>query len=209
MMSLWRPSTVEESQLKDFTTKGLLQPKAVEHWRAPSEEHEEPHPEDDEIVSFLAFHEHNLGFSAHQFLLDLLNEWEVELQHLNPNGVLHIEGFVTLCEGFLGMDPHVNLFRAFFHTRGLSVKGDPKLAPVGCFGLQKKPHLLGDYPAYTPADSIRGWHEEWFYIRNPTEMLFPVFTGAHPMRKESWTWAPLLRRRHVWGSSRRRCGATS
>jgi hypothetical protein len=27
---------------------------------------------------------------------------------------LHNAGFVTLCEGFLGIDPHANLFRAFF-----------------------------------------------------------------------------------------------
>jgi hypothetical protein len=157
---------MEESQLEDFTTKGLLPPKVVAHWRAPPAEHEEPHREDDEIVIFLAFHEHGLGYPTHPFLLGLLNEWEVELQHLNPNGVLHIVGFVTLCEGFLRIDPHVNLFRAFFHARGLLVKGGPELAPVEGFGLQKKPRKLGDYPVYTPTDLNRGWHDEWFYIRN-------------------------------------------
>jgi hypothetical protein len=40
-------------------------------------------PEPSEIVSFLAFHERALGYPAHPFLLGLLNEWEVELQHLN------------------------------------------------------------------------------------------------------------------------------
>jgi hypothetical protein len=67
-------------------------------------------PEPSEIVSFLAFHERALGYPAHPFLLGLLNEWEVELQHLNQNGVLHIAGFVTLYEGFVGIDPHANLF---------------------------------------------------------------------------------------------------
>jgi hypothetical protein len=41
MMSLRRPSTIEESQLEDFTMKGLLPLNAVAHWRAPSTEHEE------------------------------------------------------------------------------------------------------------------------------------------------------------------------
>jgi hypothetical protein len=126
---------MEESQLKDFAMKGLLPPKVVAHWRAPPAEHEEPHPEEDEFVSFLAFHERGLRYSAHPFLLGLLNKWKVELQHLNPNGVLHIAGFVTLCEGFLMIDPHVNLLRVFFHAQGLSVKGGPKLAPVRGFGL--------------------------------------------------------------------------
>jgi hypothetical protein len=44
--------------------------------------------------------------------------------------VVHIVGFVMLCEGFLGIDPHVNMFRAFFYGWALSAKGDPELMPV-------------------------------------------------------------------------------
>jgi hypothetical protein len=90
--------------------KGLLQPKVVASWRAPPVEHEELHPEDNEIVSFLALHECGLGCPAHPFLLGLLNEWGLELQHLSPNGVLLIAGFITICEGFFGIGPHANLF---------------------------------------------------------------------------------------------------
>ncbi|RLN19608.1 putative retrotransposon protein [Panicum miliaceum] len=110
-----RSSTVTEDRLQDFTENGLLPQKAVVHWRAPLAEHEEPQPEADQIVSFLAFHERGLGYPGHLFLRGVLNKWEVEPQHLNPNGVLHIAGFVTLCEGFLRIDPHANLFRAFFY----------------------------------------------------------------------------------------------
>jgi hypothetical protein len=60
------------------------------------------------------------------------------------------------------------------------VKGDLGLSLVGSFGLQKKPRKLGDYPAYTPVDLNRGWHEEWFYIRNPAEAPFQVFMGCAP-----------------------------
>jgi hypothetical protein len=77
-----------EDRLQDYMEKGLRPPKVVVHWRAPPAEHEEPQPEADEIVSFLMFHERSLGYPAHPFLPKLLNEWEVELQHLNPNGVL-------------------------------------------------------------------------------------------------------------------------
>jgi hypothetical protein len=152
----------------------------------PPVEHEEPQPEADEIVNFLAFHERGLVYPTHH-LLGLLNEWVLELQHLNPNRVLHIVGFIMLCEGFLGIDPHTNLFRAFFHGQGLTVNGDPELMPVEGFGLQKRHCASGDYPACTPTDSNWGRHEEWFYIRNPVEMLFPAFTGACPVKKNSWT----------------------
>ncbi|RLM55102.1 hypothetical protein C2845_PM10G10600 [Panicum miliaceum] len=96
----------------------------------------------------------------------------MELQHLNPNGVLHIASFVTLCEAFLGIDPCANLFRTFFYGRALVMKGDLELASVGGFGLQKGARRLGDH-------SNRGWHEEWFYISNPAGNPFPSFTGAH------------------------------
>ncbi|RLN28129.1 hypothetical protein C2845_PM05G20460 [Panicum miliaceum] len=134
----------------------------------------------------------------HPFLLGLLNEWEVELQHLNPNRVLHIAGFVTLCEGFLGIDPHANLFRTFSYVRALSLKGEGKLAPVGGFGLQKRGGRSGDYPAYTLTESNRGWHEKWFYFRNLAEKPFQAFTGAHPEKKDSWTWrAPTAEKQRV------------
>jgi hypothetical protein len=84
-------------------------------------------------VSFFSFYKRGLGHPAHRFLLELLNEWELELQHLNPKGVLYLAGFVTLCEGFLGIDPNVNMFGAFFYERGLLAKGDLELelTPVG------------------------------------------------------------------------------
>ncbi|RLM64396.1 hypothetical protein C2845_PM16G03720 [Panicum miliaceum] len=46
--------------------------------------------------------------------------------------------------------------------RALSAKADPVLVPVGAFDLQKRARRLGDYPAYSPADSNWWWHEEWF-----------------------------------------------
>ena len=72
------------------------------------------------MVSFLTFHERGLGYPAHGFLRGLLNEWGLELQHLNPTGVLHIAGFVTDCEAFLGMEPHMDFFRWIFTGRALS-----------------------------------------------------------------------------------------
>ena len=74
----WRSSTVRESVLKAFAAKGFLPPKEVAHWRAPRRE-EFPQPQPDEVVSFLTFHEHGLGYPVHWFLRGLLNEWGLEL----------------------------------------------------------------------------------------------------------------------------------
>ena len=103
--------------LEAFVAKGFLPPQEVSHWWVPMKEFPQPRP--DEVVSFLTFHERGLGYPAHWFLRGLLNEWVLELQHLNPMGVLHIAGFVIVCEAFLGMEPHVDLFRLFFSGRAM------------------------------------------------------------------------------------------
>ena len=123
----------------------------------------------------------------HWFLRRLLNEWGLELQHLNPTGLLHITGFITVCEAFLRMEPHVDFFRWMFSGRALS-RGKPlRIVPMGGFALQKKPSVLGSYPSYTPYDSNRGWHRVWFYIKNPVEAPFLPFTDRRLERQESWS----------------------
>jgi len=73
---------------------------------------------------FPSSHERGLGYPAHWFLRGLLNEWGLELQHLNPTRVLHIVGFITMCEAFLGMEPHTDLLQRMFSWRALS-EGKP------------------------------------------------------------------------------------
>ena len=100
---------MRESVLEAFAMKGFLPPKEVAHWRAPIGE-DFPRPWADKVVSFLAFYERGLGYPMHGFLRGLLNEWGLELQHLNPTGVLHVTGFVTVCKAFLRMEPHMDFF---------------------------------------------------------------------------------------------------
>ena len=78
-MSNWRPSNVDKTVLATFAKKGLLPPKEVAHWRAPAPGEAVPRPRADEVVSFLSFHERGLGYPAHWFLRELLNEWGLEL----------------------------------------------------------------------------------------------------------------------------------
>ena len=51
---------------------------------------------------------------AHKFVQGLLHFYKTELQHLNPNGIQHMAAFVALCEEFLWISPHFNLWRYFF-----------------------------------------------------------------------------------------------
>ena len=57
----------------------------------------------------------------------------------------------------------------------------------------------GSYPAYLPCDSNRGWHGEWFYIRNPAAAPFPAFTGRRPEKQDSWSWGCTHKEKHKVG----------
>lgn len=101
---------MREDVLEEYVRRVLLPPKSVAGWRAPAPGTVFPQPESDEVVSFLTFHEHGLGYPPHPLLLGLLRRWGLELQHLNPTGMLHIAGFVVLCEAFLGAEPDIDYF---------------------------------------------------------------------------------------------------
>ena len=85
--------------------------------------------------------------------------------------MLHIVGFITVCEAFLGIDPHVDLFCEVFVGRPVTLRweagasrSDTTIALIGSFRLQRKPGKAS-YPWYAPVDNNWGWHDEWFYIR--------------------------------------------
>ena len=63
---------------------------------------------------FAPFHEHGLTIPPHPFFRGLLHHYQVELQHLNPNKIQHIVAFIAMCEGYLGIEPHFELWRYFF-----------------------------------------------------------------------------------------------
>jgi hypothetical protein len=145
-MSLWRPSSMTEVHLERLAAEGSIPPRSVAHWRAPPPDEVSPHPCPYEVVSFRIFYARCLRHPAHPFLLGLLEEWRIGLHHLNPTGLLHIAGFVTVCEAFLGIDPHVDLFREVFVGHPVMLRceagasrSEATTAPVGGFGLQRKP----------------------------------------------------------------------
>jgi hypothetical protein len=86
----------------------------------------------------------------------------VQLHQLTPNSILHIACFITLCESFLGIEPHFLLWKFLF-----------RLCPS--VALSKKHELGGavvsiraksQYLEFSMAASIQGWRKKWFYIKD-------------------------------------------
>jgi hypothetical protein len=103
-----------------------------------------------------------LSLPAHEFLRGLLFVYGVQLHQLTPNSILHIACFVTLCESFLGIEPHFLLWRSIFRLR-------PSVA------LANKPELGGavisvraetQYLEFSISASVQGWRIKWFYIKD-------------------------------------------
>ena len=70
---------------------------------------------------------------ARWILCGLLDEWGLQLQHLNPTGAPHVAGFVTVCEAFFGMEPYADSFWCIFTGRALSEAKSPRATLVECF----------------------------------------------------------------------------
>jgi hypothetical protein len=63
-------------------------------------------------VMFFAFLLRGLSLPAHEFLRGLFFVYDVQLYQLTQNSILYIACFITLCESFLGIDPHFLLWRS-------------------------------------------------------------------------------------------------
>ena len=129
----WKSSKCTDSHLLDLVEKHLLQPRIVIHWRRSDGEFF-PHEGTDESVVFLPYVLRGLGFPISDFFRGLLHHWWVQVHHLTPNSILHISIFVHLCEAFLGIKPHFDLFQYFFHLK--PHPNESKEDVVGGAGLQ-------------------------------------------------------------------------
>jgi hypothetical protein len=53
---------------------------------------------------------------SHLFLYSLLQFYALELHHLTPSGILHMAAVMTLCDAYMGIEPHIDMWNYFFRT---------------------------------------------------------------------------------------------
>jgi hypothetical protein len=86
----------------------------------------------------------------------------VQLHQLTPNSILHIACFVTLCESFLGIEPHFLLWRSVFWLRpNVSLSHKPELG-----GAVVSVHAEAQYLVFSMSASVQGWRTKCFYIKD-------------------------------------------
>jgi hypothetical protein len=99
----WVPSEFEQADLTKARKEGFLVKR--DQVIFPSSERISKPPSGYQVL-FLAFLLRGLSLPAHEFLSGLLFVYGVQLHQLMPNSILRITCFITLCESFLGVEPH-------------------------------------------------------------------------------------------------------
>ena len=96
-----------------FVDECLLQPQETIKWHSALG-HGRPFEEINETVMFPSFVERGFAIPTSNFFHGLLFHWGIQAHHLTPNSILHISIFIHLCEAFLGIESHFDLFKYFF-----------------------------------------------------------------------------------------------
>jgi hypothetical protein len=84
-----------------------------------------------------------------------------------------------LCEGYLGIEPHFEMWRYFFTISLLKKreKNKPDLSVLmGCAGIHLQGHWANEYMPLQLSRSNKGWHAQWFYLKNDAAAPLPKFT---------------------------------
>jgi hypothetical protein len=113
---VWRPSKCGERDLLLLVAVRFLQERSMVEWR-PAGTDESRFELTNESVLFTHFIEWGLALPPSNFFQGLLHFYKLHLFHLNPNSIVHISIFIHLCEAFLGIQPHFNLFRYLFYLK--------------------------------------------------------------------------------------------
>jgi hypothetical protein len=120
------------------------------------------------VVSFIPFHERGFGVPASRFMRSLLHHYRVELHNFNPNSIAQAAIFAVVCEGFLGIDPHWDLWTHLFSEKFFAATTDAKKVRMavragGCT-LQLRPGRAQQYIPASLVSSNKGWQNWWFYL---------------------------------------------
>jgi hypothetical protein len=175
----WVPSEFKQKDLEKAQADGLIS--SDDQVIFPSTDRI-PKPPSGFRVMFFDFLLRGLSLPAHEFLCGLLFVYGVQLHQLTPNSILHIACFITLCESFLGIEPHFLLWKYLFRLRpSVSLTKRPELG-----GAVISVRTESQYLEFPMAVSVQGWKKKWFYIKD--KKLLPLTYSALPLSMPQKIW---------------------
>ena len=161
-------SKLSEEDLKVLVENYLLQPKELVHWRSSLGE-SSPSPKDSEVILFTPFVKYGLALPACDFLQGVLYYHGIQIHHLTPESILHLSIFVHLCEAFLGIEPHFELFRKLYSL--VPRPSRKEMGSFGCANLELRSEVVDKYLEWPRIHIDPSWSSQWFYIHNQAPSL--------------------------------------
>jgi hypothetical protein len=178
----WCKSISTEASLRKLITVEAMAEAAIGRWRT-SDGESYPDPCPSEIVVFEDFYWHGFRNMCHSFLRKLCDYYRIIICNLHPNSILLVSIFITLCESFLAIQPHFNLWRHFFcwkkkgGARGSNVAGGPY--------LNLRDGMRAEYLNVPLSSSMNDWYKKWFYVQQEQEPFVAYDVAQIPEQQES------------------------
>ena len=99
--------------------------------------------------------------------------------------------FVAICEGYLGIEAHWDLWIHLFHGKLFveNARGQPKqFARAGGLTLHVRPYRKNLYIPSKMTMNNAGWSRGWFYLRNYSGALSAFTNRVLRERPPKWDW---------------------
>ena len=115
-------SSVKEEDITELRAAGYLA-KEITHC-LPAEGQVGPTPEPIERVVFIPHFLRGLGLPLRPFVRGLMYYYRIDFHDLSPNSFLNISAFIVVCEAFLRIQPHFELWLKVFNVSGRRGNGE-------------------------------------------------------------------------------------
>ena len=188
----WDGSIVHDDHI-DFLrdTRRLPSADKVEVRLVPEKE-VRPAPREGERVVFRSHFLRGFGLPVSAFFRSWLDFYQLQPHHLTPNAVVLLSAFVTLCEGYLGVLPTLELWGEFFQSKlGTRMRGVP--AQTGAFIALRRSGADNPFPIITLIQPVKLWQKSYFYVKNVAPqgdyVNLPAYVAGPPVgRQPQWSY---------------------
>jgi hypothetical protein len=135
-LHLFQLPVIDENEIRKLVMRHLLLDREVLQCR-PTTGEDIPTPNTNEIVVFASVFQRGFGLPVCDFFRNLMDHYQIELVHLNPNSILQITIFAHLCEAYLEIPPNFPLFKNYFFLKYQPSAANRKV--IGGVGLHTHP----------------------------------------------------------------------
>ena len=112
---------------------------------------------------FLPHFKRGFGLPASGFFCDFMEFFGLQPHHLGAGAIVQLSGFVTVCEGYLGVEPSIDLWVRFFSLKQQGPKAG-EMSECGATVISKRSGA--DCPKMPLEDSTKKWQNSFFCVCN-------------------------------------------